>query len=795
MPQEAINRIIKERNKKAQSFEELKLKYEKRSNVVSEIMKQKEEAINYYLAHKEEKGSEVVKAFIDSLQNVDDSNFQAKRKKLDNSIRELVHRYSKEEINISVVGYRRNGKSMLLQTISGLGSDVIPSADHEDCTGAVSVIHNNSNMEKGEKKVIITFYSPDEIIDIVNQYIYTIFEGRKRRVVSLEDIKRLKDEICSFRCEDEVRAIGKVEITRLYNKLKMYIEHYDEWSEPIKNTRNNVNEVKELSDRDDTIAEYVAQRNGKSGYEERLYYKFLAVKSADITCKFGFERCGSIVLRDTIGIGDMSALNLDAAMIQSVSENCDAAIVVKLPSDVGGDFDTRDKDVYDILRDTCTKMKLDMGKWIFYAINHRDPHGDGGNIAQCETVLNQITVRDRIPCAGAYIVNASKKDEVTDKLLKPMLNTLIQNLPSLDNDIEERIKAEEEEMNVAYERLLTMCRIASDVNINDVKCGIESNIAEDMLNSLRSSLLAIERDYSDRNSKECEEFKASIIALSPYTGKNCEIIPSFDTILVSLNSNQVPNIYMQYLMDKVRMEFTKKFIEINDVLNDLVYSMKAKICRALIVNGELHKLICKVPEDFAKVLQEKIDYVKGEEYDAWLKAVANKISVMFKANGHRYVHIVTALEFLANFNISVRSFVMQHVRNNLIELEPRVQIPGRTSPASVIMSMEGPGYTNEDRAAAIFELLSNAYAGAFRDVTFSIDSAGLYSTPNDLICAAVTDFCDRLLRSQNFLGHTVETIEYVWRDMFRSGKIFNAELIETTEKCKNLQDAFKNLVK
>ena len=65
----------------------------------------------------------------------------------------LEKRFNRETINISVVGRAGQGKSRLLQSISGVENDIIPADTGGDCTGAKSTIAN----AKGETYAHIKF--------------------------------------------------------------------------------------------------------------------------------------------------------------------------------------------------------------------------------------------------------------------------------------------------------------------------------------------------------------------------------------------------------------------------------------------------------------------------------------------------------------------------------------------------------------------------------------------------------------------------------------------------------------
>lgn len=79
---------------------------------------------------------------------IDLHSFQLKQAKLREASRNIEERFSRKTINIAVIGGARQGKSKLLQTISGLSNEVIPAFDTSDCTGATSMI-------KKENKILV----------------------------------------------------------------------------------------------------------------------------------------------------------------------------------------------------------------------------------------------------------------------------------------------------------------------------------------------------------------------------------------------------------------------------------------------------------------------------------------------------------------------------------------------------------------------------------------------------------------------------------------------------------------
>ena len=63
------------------------------------------------------------------------------------ALNKLRVRFSRDTLNIGVIGRARQGKSRLLQSLTGLTSAEIPDGDRQHCTGVRSTIHHNTGVE------------------------------------------------------------------------------------------------------------------------------------------------------------------------------------------------------------------------------------------------------------------------------------------------------------------------------------------------------------------------------------------------------------------------------------------------------------------------------------------------------------------------------------------------------------------------------------------------------------------------------------------------------------------------
>ena len=104
---------------------------------------------------------------------------------------QLESRFSRPTLNIGIVGNAGQGKSTLLQKLTGLSDDEIPSGGGGDCTGAAAIIENSNNREVYAD---IEFYSESEFLSRIVAPYYRVLE--LPAPVSLDEFARsdLKNE-------------------------------------------------------------------------------------------------------------------------------------------------------------------------------------------------------------------------------------------------------------------------------------------------------------------------------------------------------------------------------------------------------------------------------------------------------------------------------------------------------------------------------------------------------------------------------------------------------------------------
>lgn len=541
--------------------------------------------------------------------------------KSDAVIKRLEHlhqRFSRDAIHISFVGRAGQGKSLVLQRISGLGSDVIPSAAGSDCTGAKSVI---SNCPGTETHAEITFFSKQEFVDNVNRYLDAIFHSEKYFVSSVAAVSRLNmAEISAEVSMDDVTAASLLE------HLKKYVEHAAElqdWLNP-ENTTITVSKEK--------IAYYIAQYNSKD--EGEKYYTYLGVKHANILSAFPYGQCGKIVLVDTIGAGATS-LGVEEEMLKTVREDSDAIILMMRPDPLR--YTDGLAENYRLIGKISNDLTPEYTKnMLFWTIN-RVESDQGHNVAVIPAVM-ELLERQKLPVARYLNVNCSERGEVEDKLLLPVLEQMSARLPEIDRMIMDRVNGELEDLGLAYRAISaqverSMCAAVNKDERRAFHVQINKTIAA-MTNDLRD--LYLQRDKNKNT--PCEQLKT---AAAEKLKNVLRSVPKKEVTMKLLNDGTInQHNALEKLADKLRLQIINDFLELNYSLHEVVLEMKRDIVHTLAGKGCLRDAVNADPED----------------PDVWLRTLHEKL------DREEFPLICNALGPLEDFDLRMENFLIYKVR-------------------------------------------------------------------------------------------------------------------------------------
>lgn len=528
----------------------------------------------------------------------------------------LEKRFNRETINISVVGRARQGKSTLLQSISGLADEVIPASNGGDCTGAKSIIANAS----GKTHAQITFYNELEMVEQIQKYLDEL--GISYHLGSLSQVK-------SESCKDVLKAYEeqlKEKAGRqqsLFQHLKKYVEHYDDYCQFIGTVRDESDEK--------NIRNYVAQ------YDVRMRptYAYLAVKEVQIFTEFPVKDAGKIVLVDTIGLGDTS-LGIREKMIRTLRDDSDAAILVRLPAANGDGIRVEDDELYDLI---CEAMGTEaLGKWLFFALNVCDSLGN----QNAGTAMEEEFKKRKLNFAFIKKTDCGNRNDVEQNLLIPILQYLSTNLAEVDNNL---MTHANEQFTDCFQKYYELCDMVSQVLSGSFRKSLQSGglfdeLYEDHLNLPRElkSLLEAYAD-KDKNGEKCDVINDNIKTIIRSIASHC---PTSDMIEARLamggEKGHAPNVYLYYA-DNLRAMIRDEFEQINSsTITTLQEGLKKEVCE--LIGNDNGGRLKRVP------LQSE----NNDDPVCWLGTLTNE-----KLN--EYPLVAEAFNDIVNYKLNIEGFL------------------------------------------------------------------------------------------------------------------------------------------
>lgn len=623
----------------------------------------------------------------------------------------LIKRFSREHIHLSFVGKAGQGKSLVMQQLSGLDGKIIPSADGSDCTGAKSVITND---DTDEITAVITFYTPTEMVAIVNKYLQDIFAGKEAPIAAVSDIPKLKSRDLQAKLD-----MKRAEANSKFKHLQNYIDHYEEYAAALGQS---------LTIPAESIEEYVAQY--KSDDLTRRYYKFLGVKGADIHCRFPYADCGKIVLVDTIGLGATS-LGVEEGMLCAVREDSDGILYMFRPDALRPRLTSED---YVIIEKIADAVSVDYAKEMLFWVFNRVSSGKGENtrlIGELKREVAEGETRGDLAVCQALEVDCADRVAVEENLLLPVLNQMAARLHAIDSLLTERCQ---ERLNALYAAYGLLCGQVQSALVGtvsqDVRRKFEKPI-QGLYGKWTNDLRQLCRKRKNDRDKESEAFTAAFDKCL----KNAVQIPPLTEILGQLRQgyNDQHAVYRR-LANFMRVYIIDNFLTLDESLDKLVVELKGEIVD-IMADDDHGRLGRIVPKESAP--------------DEWL---ANFLTIAKQDAELTDIHV--AVEALLNFKLSVKGYLIYLIRNSLDTIDP-------------LLSEQLPvieGETEDEQAESIRTWMERYVADVKRQIQLSCRP--YLQFPNKALFAAARDFYDRVAFSVKTMEPEEADIADKWRYLY-----------------------------
>lgn len=662
---------------------------------------------------------------IGKLKEVDFSHIQLAIVSELEALTRLKNRFSRDTLNIGVIGRARQGKSRLLQSLTGLSAAEIPDGDRQHCTGVRSTIHHNPNVDTyGE----VWFHTERSFLDeVITPYYEKLHLGAKPLTIeefANKPLPQLPQNIP-----------GYAEPGAMYEHLKRYHSHFERY-------RHLLKEVSPKITKKHQIREYTAQDTNDG---QRTFFNYLAVKEVKITCTFPNTNVGKIALVDMPGLGD-TGLGDENRLIKALGKDIDFVLFVRMPKSSGDYWADVDVKLYDAARSALVELPINL--WSFLVLNQTSPNSNNGdNIKNCHDLSD--TIREKyILVEKCLITNCSDK-EATNKLLEDILDYLTHNIDELDRKYSSACQQRLVEIYESVNAALSKAKIILPQHSEDDYLETEEIFSELFGNNdsgwwrdITLSLQELRTELWYQRQIPDEQLHEGVIAAI----ENCEqdkgiLSMEMEDALEKINTRIMMSsafrVYPDY-QDELRVLISHKFLSLDESLIRKVESVKNKVVNIFKSKGKLDNLV-------------------DTEGSYFFTEIVNLIP-------EKSVKLKAGFQVLANFQLSYRGLILPRIRHHLDGLTNISPIAGQygqiLEPADKTLAV-----SKDTTAEDILTALEIDYEKAINTIQAALEE--LLCEPAEAVYAMVEEFIDNVIIQKD--------IQKEWKSFLRKnrGKIWS----------------------
>ncbi len=534
-------------------------------------------------------------------------------------------RFDRETLNVGVVGMAGQGKSRLLQSLSGLTATEIPDGKLGHCTGAACTILNQSvDAPYGE----IVFHTPQSFLDEV---IGPFFTGLELGTppVDLATFANTKLPPLPEKLRNSIDgATHQAHYDRLRNKYLRNTEAYRQYlgAPPLRVERS-------------AIRSYVAQRDG-SGVE---IYNYMAVREARIFCEFPLSDVRDLALVDMPGLGDFQ-LDAEKRMIETLGEKVDIILFIRRPEPIERGFSPKDTRLWGVASQAIRRPPVE--RWSFLVLNKTARESDVGSNHEAVDFLEGDLNREAIKVIQCLKADCADVSEANEVVLNKVVNYLLGHIEELDAEYASDRQAMLDEACAGVRSLVE--RAGMIVKSKSIAAGdfaLYQKLFSSTWESTRHELAKLVRHYRERRDQPNEAFVESLGKVLSNAGADPRI-PSPEQI-----------------------ERRAALVGVKALFPELLHEVRGHLCKHFVqLDESLTQYTCKMRDEVGTVLREQgmLKNVEASTGEAWWA----KMTKLIEEDEGSLPNLARAFETFAGFHLAYRGLLQHRFRQYLDELHP-----------------------------------------------------------------------------------------------------------------------------
>jgi Dynamin family len=473
-------------------------------------------------------------------------------------LQKLHDRISRPTLNIGVVGLMRQGKSTLLQQLSGLSDQEIPARAGSACTAVRSTICHQDTDTYAE----VMMHSEQSFLQEV---IAPYFEK-----LSLGKAPTSLDEFAAWQPNrfNRTETLHQTMYDHLLFDYHVNLRHY--------RSELHSGSPRFFRIEQQVIPQFVSQERNQQG--KLTTYQHLSVRQVKIFCRFrqfGVDRLGLV---DVPGLGD-TRLGDEEMMLQALGSEADVVLFLRRP-DRADQWKQTDFKLYDI----AAQALPDLANRSFMVLNHQTNAGDNHEVCQ---MLQQTL--GKMKFVDAPISNCANSEQA-NQVLARVLDYLEHNIVKLE---ENYAQACQNRVMLLHQRLEELCQKAQHMmDAHTEEARIFRPRIQEFMENLTEGLRAMVRELAQKREETDSEFQKGVeSALSQC--RNSSLVPSEEVIRKRAEGTDLKNSYgatAVILMAEMRASLSKNFLTLDDGLQQTANKLKKRVAEVLVQRAGLRNL-------------------------------------------------------------------------------------------------------------------------------------------------------------------------------------------------------------
>ncbi len=695
----------------------------------------------------------------DSLdEDIDFSLFTTQRDEIDNLLSktiakydDLLRRFNRETINLGVAGNTGQGKSLLLQKISGLTDIQIPSGSDFEMTATKSLIFNSS-----ENYGLLDFHTWE-----------SFFETKIKPLLDEAEIPKTlnsQSDFFSYNFEGE----GNGEIIQLLKNLQKHKQRY------LNELTGGIGEKIKLQDLTDFVS--YPDDGSRTG-------KCLAVKKADIYTKFPDTSVKKLALIDLPGIGGIRGKGIyEKLYFDAMHINCDIVLFLKrVKKDDRIDWNSYDRNMLNSVKNV-SKSIGNTKDFIFIILNNLadDDNKNKKAYDNITELVNNGTANQNYNVLQSCVADQSN---VKNKVLNPVLEHLSETLSKMDFTVLENLNEE------IKQQVINILNFVNDLERKIMNSIPQNTDTKELLHEKARNLTTAINSSIGQIIKDCiqiSESKLEIWLNKPATEEEEDI--DFEEIEVDNNTDK--------WFHKIKNESDKHIRKIEMSVEQFQSKISAREMTSYEyrdkIISEIQRQWSSLGNEFEKEIIEK---KYNEIIDSFSKHIGNfKDRLDFenvKTGREKLILLADEFEKLEppclQFSDSLKQLSKINFFNKYISMAIVDYYCEKELPVYNNTSMSDKDYLAElsDRAEVVNYKVEQALVTKLSHITYGI------------LTAAIKDFKNKIVRledgKKDFRNLTNQCAMEIWPDEFANVKMTNDKVNKLKKSLKTTKENLNNL--